>query len=103
MWWLYPPSSDESTNNEEDEEDGFTGSWIIGCAWIWIAFSIIIIDFLSDEYRGGVEIPLFISLGLFVLLIITCGRGFCYSIHSDVPWAVLIGSTLVLCYQSIKH
>ena len=86
LWWMYPHSGDDNFIN-----------WVIGCAWIWVAMSVCIIDWIDSTYYDGYgSVPLVMSLVLFSLLLVTCGRGPCYWIHRDTPWAILIGSVLVV-------
>ena len=86
LWWMYPHSN----------EDNFV-SWVMGCAWIWVIVTVFAIDWIDTTYYDGYgSVPLVMSLVLLLLLIITCGRGPCYWIHRDMPWAVMVGSIILV-------
>jgi hypothetical protein len=86
LWWMYP----------HNEQDNFV-TWVISCAWIWVAMSIFLVDWIDTAYYDGYgSVPLVMSLVLLSLLMVTCGRGPCYWIHRDIPWAVMIGSMILV-------
>ncbi len=92
LWWMYPG---------ENSRDYW---WIMECAWIWICFFTITIHWIDITYYDGYgSVPIVMGLLMFFILLVTCGRGPCYWIHKDIPWAVLVGSMFVLLFLEIKH
>lgn len=112
---MYPHPSSSSSLPEDDEDMAFGQRELVGlvwffkwlvritltCAWLWVIMSAMVIGMVDSCYAGGNGfIAWTVFAFMFMLLIPTCGRGPCRSVHGEWPSALLVAAVIVTVFSA---